>query len=128
MSETFGQWLKQRREAAGYNRTELAARARTTKATISLYELDKVDQPRKAVVDNIAKALHVPLDEARIAAGYMPNSEIMGDPEGFYRDFDKLSPDARRLAKKQIKAIIEALAEEDDPDLDYIGEDDEEAK
>lgn len=70
MPETFGQWLTRTRRAAGYNRAELATLSRVTRATISLYELDKVEQPRRSQVDKIARALNVPVDEARQAAGY----------------------------------------------------------
>jgi transcriptional regulator with XRE-family HTH domain len=120
MSETFGQWLKRRRLESGYNRTELAQRSRTTKATISLYELDKIDQPRRSVVDRIAKALAVPIDEARTAAGYA------GVPidDGFYRGIKDLSPERQALARRQIRAIIDALAEEENPDTDYIDDED----
>lgn len=70
MADTFGAWLKEKRKASGMNRAELAEKSRVTRATISLYELDKVEQPRKSQIDKIAKALNVPVDEARRAAGY----------------------------------------------------------
>jgi hypothetical protein len=38
MGQTFGQWLAEKRRAAGLNRAELAALSRVTRATISLYE------------------------------------------------------------------------------------------
>lgn len=42
MAETFGEWLVNKRRAAGLSQTELAERSRVTKATISLYEKDKI--------------------------------------------------------------------------------------
>lgn len=70
MTESFGQWLERKRRAAGLNQTELAQRSRVTKATISLYERDGIDQPRRGQIDKIAKALGVSVDEARSKAGY----------------------------------------------------------
>jgi transcriptional regulator with XRE-family HTH domain len=55
MSETFGQWLKQKRKE----------KARTTKATVSLLEKDKIVQPRLENIDNIGKALGIPFEEMR---------------------------------------------------------------
>lgn len=68
MAETFGQWLERKRNAAGLNQTELAARSRVTKATISLYEQDRVEQPRPKQLVKIAKALGVSIEEIRDAA------------------------------------------------------------
>ena len=55
MYETFGQWLKEKRVEAGFSQTELARRARTTKATISLLESDKIEQPRFDKLDGLEK-------------------------------------------------------------------------
>lgn len=65
MSETFGQWLKQKRKEKGMNQPELAEKARTTKATVSLLEKDKIVQPRLENIDNIGKALGIPFEEMR---------------------------------------------------------------
>lgn len=65
MSETFGQWLTAKREAAGLNQTELAVLSRVTKSTISLYEKDAVAQPRFKQLDKIAKALNISPDAIR---------------------------------------------------------------
>jgi transcriptional regulator with XRE-family HTH domain len=65
MNETFGQWLKKKRKECGYNQPELAEKARTTKATISLLEGDKIAQPRLDNIDNIGKALGIPFGEMR---------------------------------------------------------------
>lgn len=90
MGETFGQWLERKRKAAGLNQTELAERSRVTKATISLYELDRINQPRRSQVDKIAKALNVPLDEARDAAGYKAPGLISERPKSAAEFFEAL--------------------------------------
>ncbi len=61
MNESFGQWLKSQRKLRGFNQPELAKLAHTTKATISLLEGDKIAQPRFDSIDNIAKALNIPI-------------------------------------------------------------------
>lgn len=68
MAETFGEWLAEKRLAAGLNQTELARRSRVTKATISLYEQDKIKQPRWKQLDKIALVLGIPKSEIRKAA------------------------------------------------------------
>lgn len=65
MSETFGKWLEQQRLRIGLNQTELAERSHVSKATISLYEADKVAQPRLHQLDKIAKVLSITSDAIR---------------------------------------------------------------
>lgn len=118
MNETFGQWLERMRKAAGLNQTELAERARVTKATISLYEQDKIAQPRNGQIEKIAKALGVPVDDAqRRAAGYADT-----DPDGLYRGLSRLPLERQPLARRQIRAIIDSLAAQDEHDTDYIND------
>jgi hypothetical protein len=42
------------------------------------------------------------------------------DPDGLYSGLNRLTPERQQLAKRQIKAIIESLSAEDEPDTDYI--------
>lgn len=75
MAETFGRWLEMKRDAAGLNQTELARLSRVSKNTISLYEQDKIEQPRLKQLDKIALALGLPKEEVRRAAGLGKQSD-----------------------------------------------------
>ena len=76
---SFGKWLAEKRETAGLTQKQLADRCGEgiSASYISALEReepntkdDKPRQPRIDKVDRIAKALHVPIDEARLEAGY----------------------------------------------------------
>lgn len=67
MAETFGSWLRSKRTTVGMNQSELARQARVTKTTISMYEADKIVQPRFTQLDKIAKVLSIEPQEMRRA-------------------------------------------------------------
>lgn len=76
---TFGKWLVAKREAIGLTQPQLAKRAGISVSYVSALERDEPNakdgsprRPRIEKVDKIAKALGVPTDEAREAAGYAP--------------------------------------------------------
>ncbi|HYE73771.1 MAG TPA: helix-turn-helix transcriptional regulator, partial [Blastocatellia bacterium] len=76
----FGQWLKRKREDARLTFEQVAERADLTKSYIWNLENAKphpisgaYPRPRIEKVDAIAKALDVPVSEARLAAGYKPD-------------------------------------------------------
>lgn len=74
--KSFGQWLIEQLDRTGLNQSELADRARVSKNYISTLVNDRpntrgeLTQPRLDKVERIARALGVPLNEAKIAAGY----------------------------------------------------------
>jgi transcriptional regulator with XRE-family HTH domain len=75
----FGEWLKARRLERRMSQETLAGKADISKAYVSALERGKPHpssarprQPDLNVVDRIALALGVALDEARQAAGYAP--------------------------------------------------------
>lgn len=67
MADNFGSWLQAKRKAVGLNQTELAERSRLSKTTISMYEANKIAQPRFTQLDKIAKALGLGPDKIRKA-------------------------------------------------------------
>lgn len=79
METTFGQRLKEWREAAGISQAELARRIEASATWVSNLERDfsptaKGGKPQPSVetCDRIAHALGVRVAEVRIAAGYAP--------------------------------------------------------
>lgn len=79
MSDSFGKKLQKWREDARINQSELARRVGVSPNYISNLERDYSPtakggkpQPSVEVVDKIAKALGINVNEARLAAGYAP--------------------------------------------------------
>jgi transcriptional regulator with XRE-family HTH domain len=75
----FGQWLRANRVDRRFTVEGLARKAGISKQYLSVLErapkhplTGKAVQPSVEIVDRIAKALNIPIDEARIAAGYAP--------------------------------------------------------
>lgn len=75
----FGEWLREQRSRADLTLKQLAARCGVSFSYISALERQqphsltgKDIQPKLATVDRLARALGVPIDEARLAAGYAP--------------------------------------------------------
>lgn len=120
---SFGEWLRKNIEDRGLSNREVARRADVSATYIGNLVRDfsqntrsgKV-KPSEDVVERIAFALDADLNEARTAAGYSSN----GPDSGLFDGIRSLSPENQRLARRQIKAIIDALAEEENPDTDYI--------
>jgi transcriptional regulator with XRE-family HTH domain len=92
MANTFGQKLKEWREAAGITQAELARRIDASPTWVSNLERDfsptaKGGKPQPSVetCDKIAHALGVRIAEVRIAAGYTPpgkpESWLIKEPE-----------------------------------------------
>lgn len=123
---SFGKWLSEKRMAANLTQPELAKRVGFSASYVSALERDEPNardgsprRPRVEKVDKLAKALGVPKDEARLAAGYAPlgqSGEVIKLPDvgqlAFLKD---LPPDqARRyelavkVAIAQAKAMMEA--------------------
>jgi transcriptional regulator with XRE-family HTH domain len=79
MQRDFGHWLIQKRRAAGLTQRELALKVSISKSYVSALERSKMlavagkpVRPKLEKVDALAKALGVPVAEARLAAGYAP--------------------------------------------------------
>lgn len=110
VGESFGQWLIRQRRVLDLNQTEFAKRAQLHKATLSLYENDKVEQPRIPQLNKIARALGKQLEEVKqVAAGYAHDET---ETPGFFTGYYGLPPERQRIARIQIKGIIDGLAEE----------------
>lgn len=91
MEETFGDWLRRSRKAVGITQKTLAERVSSRGASVTLGYISNLERnyyppksgetnrPRMQIVDALADALEVPRDEARLAAGYAP--ETTGPPQ-----------------------------------------------
>ncbi|HEX8137948.1 MAG TPA: helix-turn-helix transcriptional regulator [Pyrinomonadaceae bacterium] len=79
----FGQWLLEARIRRGLSQEKLAELCDVTAAYISLLEHEGKSKQASpvhasvAVVDKIARALEVPYEEARLAAGYVPPEMVV---------------------------------------------------
>jgi len=115
---TFGQWLRQKLNDKRMSNAELARRVHVSPTYVSNLVRDyspnmisnRAPRPGEDIVERIARALGAPLDEARLAANYAPRSV----EDGIFSGLDKLSPKMQRVAKAQIRAIIDSLQSETD--------------
>lgn len=119
-------WLKIYRKQSKVSQKELAEKVtalghQITDTQISNYEREydkdkdgNPTRPPERFVEFAAQVLNRPIEEARTAAGYSNKN----DAPGFFSGIEKLSPEKQILAKRQIKAIIDSLADEEH-DFDY---------
>lgn len=124
---SFGEWLRGKIAENNLSNAELGRRVGLSPTYIGNLVRDYSPNSKtgsirasEGVVASIAKALGVNIDEARLAAGYSPLNTLVFDEEtiGLFKQKEKLSPAKQRLVNRQLKAIIEALAEEEE-DFDY---------
>ncbi len=122
---SFGEDLYRWRKAKGLTQQELAVATGVNVSYISNLERDfsasaKGGKPKPSLglVDKIAKVLDVNADAMRLAAGYASQNKISDDDIGLFRDLNSLPPGKRKLAKRQVRSIIETLSEQEH-DFDY---------
>lgn len=123
---TFGEWLRKKINATGMSNAAFARQVGVSSTYIGNLLRDyspnmtstRSPRPSEPVIESMATALGVPLNEARLAAGYAP----IGDDtvEGFFSGLERLSPEQQRIAKRQIRAIIDSFMDESELDTDYI--------
>lgn len=119
----FGDLVRKARIDKGWSQRELARRIKKSSTYIHYVERgfnpsakDEKFQVGSEAVDALAKALDLDVNETRLAAGYAPNEPI--EP-GFFSGYHDLSPDRQELARRQIKAILDSLADKEH-DTNYI--------
>ena len=134
MSETFGQYLTRRREAARLTQAELAGRVGVTPTYIGYLErgsdpagIGEEMRPRLEVVDAVAEALGVPVAEVRCVAGYDPPDDSPASCEAVASAFDesdfatlhrmheKLNPERRRafhIVMQMVRRELELMLKE----------------
>ena len=91
MNETFGQYLRGKRRAAGINQRELASRISVDFSYISKLENDRMPPPSAKTVVAIAEALSASRDEFLARVGKIPTDieEAIGGStgaQGFLQD------------------------------------------
>ena len=105
----------------GLNYREVARRSRglISHSTVGDILNDRNLNPSIEALQGLARGLGVTEEEVfAVARGKEPNEKVAAN-EGLYRDLQKLSPENRKVARRQIAGIIEALAASQ-PDFDYI--------
>lgn len=124
----YGDRLRHTRKAKNLTQEELAEKIsahghQVTGAYISMIERGydrKLDgepsRPKRKFVELAAELLEDDVDEALIDADYAPNSRNF--EEGLYAGWKRLPKDRQELARRQIKAIIDSLADDSDTDDD----------
>lgn len=97
MSSTFGDLVTRRRLELNLSQRELAQRIGKSATYINYVESGKNPSaksgrftPTVEVVDKIASVLTIPVDEARLAAGFAPLHQRNGKPETLTELLDRL--------------------------------------
>ena len=109
--ETWGDYLKRSREAAGLTQRELARKSGVGYGSISQYETNFTGsgtspiRPGEDVVEKLARALGVPLNEARKKAGYSPIETAQDEFEAFRSYLAELPSETREDALAIIKTL-----------------------
>ncbi len=99
-------------DSIGLSRSTISALAGAKKQPLT----DKPSQPKSETVIKLAEALGEDPNQALLLAGHAPRTNTSG---GQFRNYSKLSSKMKKVADKQIEAIIESLAAIDEPDTDY---------
>ncbi len=132
---SFGKWLRARRKHRGLSQERLAELITAHGHKVSSGSVSNIEReydrtvdglptkPRRAFVEIAAIVLDEDPNEALLLAGYSPKDDQV-TPNGFFKGIERLTPERQELARRQIRAIIDSLAEEEDFNTDYI--DDEE--
>ncbi len=111
----FGRLIYENRKLKDMTQEALAQKAGCSKNYISMLERAAPHsqgggavQPSEELVDSLAITLGIPLDEARLLAGYAPLKALEVDAE-FARLMDGLTPQQRRLVYNVAKAARETV-------------------
>lgn len=126
-AEDFAQWLTSAYEKSIFKSwRSIAAEIGTSHSTLSRLAgaksqtlTMKPSQPKPELVIRLATLFGKDVNEALMVAGHAPLSSL-DEEEWFYRDFNNLPAEKKKLARRQVKAIINALAADADPDTNYI--------
>ncbi len=112
----FGAWLREHRINQGLFQSDVAKRAGVSVSYVSTLERTqphsisgKDVSPTREKIMALAKAVGGSVDEALKLTGYASTDT---DAFGLASELSKLPPDRQELAKRQIKAIIDSLADE----------------
>lgn len=122
----FSLWLTEKMTARGWNQATLAERSKLSRQYISSLInstphtiTGKPIKPTEEAVDKLAKALGVPLTEARLIAGYAPTdtSEFQDQIEdediaylaSDYKELKKLTPEEEQA---EIRTVIKMVRSE----------------
>jgi transcriptional regulator with XRE-family HTH domain len=119
---TFGPWIQSERELAGVSQQKVAS-----KADIHVIQVSRIENGHSGIkretlerlvnaINELSDGYKVDLNEALRRAGYASADQ---DAYGLSSGMDRLSPERRLIAQRQIKAIIDALSEDEISDTDY---------
>ena len=127
-AEDFAKWLDNAFQLSSFKSySDLADKVGLSRGTVSSYASarpqstsNKASRPRRENVIKLASALKQDINEALLLAGHAPKD--VEDTNGYFKGLDKLPLDKQKIAKRQIRAIIDALAEKEftDEDFNYI--------
>jgi transcriptional regulator with XRE-family HTH domain len=121
---SFGDWLREARVTRGLGVRELAAivKDECSASYISYLERNVYSgkngnptRPSEPVVAALAKGLNMPLNEARLAAGYNPIEDLEPESEfayafaSLFEGYNLLSENGKTVAEKQVDSLIRGL-------------------
>ena len=120
--QAFGAWLQRERELAEVSQTQVA-----TAADIHVVQLSRIENGHSGVKRDTLKSLidainakstghKISLRVAFNKAGFAIPEDLEMDEDGLFSALDKLTPEMQTIAKRQIRAIIDSLVAQEEPD------------
>lgn len=132
-TDSFGDWFRPIVEASGLKKKAIAAEADIDPVSFSRIlngaqgvAHDTAAKLARAINTLSGRELANENKAIQLAVGLRTMSAGAGDYGDLFKGMEDLSPERQVVARKQIRAIIDALSEEDH-DTDYI-DDEEEGK
>ncbi len=123
---SFGDWLREVRVSKGLGVRELAAIVKDACSASYISYLERnvysgkngnPTRPSEAVVEALANGLNMPLNEARLAAGYNPIEDLEPESEcthafaSLFAGYKLLSENGKMVIEKQVDGLIRGLLE-----------------
>ncbi len=119
MEETLGKLIQRRLTELKMSKAELARRIGKSPAYVGDMANDTAKTksgtyvPSAEVVDALAYHLQISREEILVVLDYLPqtSSDLSKEFPALMSGYEKLSPENRKIAKKQIAGIIRSLVE-----------------
>ena len=120
----FGKWFKPIVEATDLKKKAIAEKAGIDPVSFSRILNGEHGTAKQTAIDLINAVNELAVRQVadmetglRLIAGIEPPDDEIA---GIFRDLNNLPPERKRIAKQQMKAIVDAMKEKPDFDFDYI--------
>lgn len=105
--ESFGQFIRSAREAAGLSLRDVAAETGISKSILSRMEQDEVQSPNPNTLQALASTLEIELIDLYTAAGYTPASGLPTFTPYLRSKYRHLPAEARAQIEESFATIAE---------------------